>query len=129
MKQTFTIPQKLVTLNEYTHKHWQATGKDKKDMTYLCTLYMGKLVPIEAPVKITCFWKYWNRAKDLGNVEFGKKFIEDALQQKGIITNDNSNVIIAHEDYFIRSKDEGVTIILETVEKDYCERKWEELNG
>jgi len=125
----FKIPHRLSRLNEYikTERGGKEKGniyysgrykanKIKQDETTLCSYYIPN-IKIDYPIKITYTWTIKIMSNDLGNVAFGQKFIEDAMQHKGLIRNDNLTVIKEFTHKFIKGDNEGVEVEI---------KKWEE---
>lgn len=115
----FTIPHRLVRFNEYTNinRHNRYKGASmKKDQTNLCGYYIPK-AKIDYPVEITYIWTVKSMANDLGNVQVGNKFIEDAMVAKGFLPDDNLKWVkrIVHE--YKQGKKEKVEVIV---------RRWED---
>lgn len=92
MMQFFTIPGKLSGYNQLTEGHWAKQHKLKSgDMKTVCWIIREHYIrPIsgKAAIKITCYEP--NKKRDPSNVRAGaEKIILDALQNMGIIKNDN----------------------------------------
>lgn len=118
MKQTFTIPHRLTTLNEYINaerSNKYKAAKIKKQETQTAFIFTGKLKPMKSPIKVTCYWHYKNKNRDLDNVAYAKKYIMDSLQQRGTIKNDNSSNIIEYHDIFVHDSEEKVIVEMEEV--------------
>ncbi len=115
----FTIPHRLVRLNEYTdinrYNRYQG-AKMKKYQTHLCKPYIPNM-KLDYPVVITYVWTVKSLANDLGNIQIGNKFIEDAMVAKGFIPDDNLKWIKRIEHDFVKGKDEQVKVIV---------RRWED---
>lgn len=110
----FTIPHRLVRFNEYTdiNRHNRFKGaKMKKEQTALCKWYIPK-IKIDYPVEITYIWTVKTLKNDLGNVQVGNKFIEDAMVETGFLPDDSLLWIkkITHE--YRKGKKEQVEVIV-----------------
>lgn len=57
------------------------------------------------PVRIIYHWYSKDRRKDIDNVAFAKKFINDALVDTGILKNDGRKCISGFEDFFYIDKE------------------------
>lgn len=89
---TIIIPGRLPGYNELTHGHWAKCQNIKDDAMELVgwVVKAEKVQPVrgKALVKITCFEP--NKKRDPSNVRSGaEKVVLDALQNQGIIRNDN----------------------------------------
>ncbi|WP_066689097.1 RusA family crossover junction endodeoxyribonuclease [Christensenella intestinihominis] len=110
----FKIPFRLPGLNEFLraakgNKYQAARIKKCVDQDIALFLH-GK---VERPVHVTFVWLEPNRRRDKDNVAFGKKFILDALQKKGVLPDDGNKWISGFTDEFIYRKGEGVIVTLE----------------
>ena len=95
MKQAFMIPGRLAGLNDFvaaanSNRHkYNALKRAEQDRVILFCRTSG-IKPVDKPVNIviTCYEP--NMKRDKSNVRSGaEKIIEDALQDAGIIRNDN----------------------------------------
>lgn len=116
---SFTIPHRLVRLNEYIRAergNRYAAAKIKREQTDLCGWYIPK-VKVNDPVEIKMIWTVKNFANDPDNVSMGAKFILDAMVGKGMIPKDNLTMVkgLMHE--FKRGKNEQVEVRV---------RRWED---
>lgn len=117
-----TIPMKLPSLNEYIsackikHGNWNK-GNDMKQTTQAEMIYYLRSLPkFQKPIKIKFIWvSTKSDRRDLDNIAFGKKFILDALQQAGRLSNDNRKHVIGFTDEFIYGNE--YQVILEIEEK------------
>lgn len=102
----FTIPFRLPGLNEYTklnRGNRYGANKKKQDLEQkIGWIAMSQLggVKITEKVKIEYLWVEENRRRDLDNISFAKKFIQDALVKVGILRNDGWNEIAFSIDRF-----------------------------
>lgn len=97
------IPLKLPSLNEYINKcryNRFAGATMKKQIQSDIGWYIKKLPHYSKPVKITFTWHEANNKRDLDNICYAKKFILDAMQECGVIDNDNRKCVVAFEDRF-----------------------------
>lgn len=102
-----TIPMKLASLNEYINAckiqrgRWNAGNQMKQQTQAEMVYYLRKLPKFEKPVRINFIWiSEKGDRRDLDNIAFGKKFILDALQQAGRLTNDNRKHVVGFTDSF-----------------------------
>lgn len=118
-----TIPMKLPSLNEYVNecrRNKFAGSTMKKRVQADIIWYLKKLPKYDKPIFIKFTWIEANRKRDLDNVCFAKKFILDAMQELGIIPNDNSKYVTGFTDIFLYADDPAVTveIIEEEIDND-----------
>ena len=84
-------------LNEYINEQRRsiyAGAKAKRKQTDIvrACIKAARLQPYACPVEIRIVWiegKRKGKVRDIDNVRFGAKFVLDALQEEGIIPNDN----------------------------------------
>ena len=109
---TFTIPtngnNKLPSLNDYIRAERERIGARgkfltkgavmKKEWQQYISIYIRKSlrgVKIEKPVVIHYHYYEQNRKRDIGNIHAPcQKFVEDALQDCGVLANDNQKYVI-----------------------------------
>lgn len=121
---TFFIPGKLPGLNEYTranrtHRQKGAKLKDETDQ-YVAYCVMNKLrgLEIKNPVHIKYTWIEENQKRDLDNIAFAKKFIQDALVKLGVLENDGWRCVIGFSDEFKVDKyNPGVEVTIKEVDE------------
>lgn len=108
----FIIQGRLAGLNEYTkacraNRYVGARMKEdneRKVKYAIMTSHVG-LVKLERKVKITYRWYEENKRRDLDNIAFAKKFIQDALVEWGTLQGDGWRHIIGFSDEFYIDKD------------------------
>lgn len=119
----FFIKNELTDFNTYLgaiNKHYLKGNKIKKSETervyWECK--SQKIRPItKFPVKITYTWFSKNLKKDIDNVAFAKKFINDGIVLAGLLPNDGRKYINSFEDKFeISIEEPGVLVELSTVQ-------------
>ncbi len=123
MKQVFVIPGKLPTLNDYVkacrgNKYGSNRSKRQIQDYIAVQVRLSKLQPVQGPVHVTFVWKEENRRRDKDNVAFAKKFILDALQECGILPNDNNRYVLGFTDVFEYMGNASVEVILEERESE-----------
>lgn len=99
MKQAFTIPGRLCSLNEYVnaaHSAWKRTKlKQEQQARVIEAARQADIVPMEPPIGVRVTYyegraKKGQRVRDLDNVSgAGNKFILDALVEIGIVPDDS----------------------------------------
>lgn len=102
MEQTFEIPGRFVSLNEFyrMHRYEQHVTKEEHDgRVALCAKAAG-IKPARGRITYHVHWVEQNRKRDLDNVAFGKKFVQDGLVKAGIIPNDTHHEIEGFSDSF-----------------------------
>lgn len=102
MRQRFEIPGRFPGLNEFYRfsPQKQARVKSECDELVAWCAKAARLTPYSAPVRYRCTWVEQNRRRDLDNIAFAKKFIQDGLVKAGIIRNDTHHEISGFEDAF-----------------------------
>lgn len=113
IKQTasLTIYGRLTGLNEYTlarnsSRYRGNTLKQKNEaliMGYIMEQLQG--VSFSGKVHITYKWYEESRRRDLDNIAFAKKFIQDALVKSGVLAGDGWKHIGGFTDEFYIDKD------------------------
>jgi len=103
------IKGELKGLNDYTlanrrNKYAGASIK-KRETEYIASIFTFKPKVEKYPIKIIFTWHIHNRAKDLDNVSFAKKYILDGMVKAKIIQSDNLTKIIAFEDQSVIVKE------------------------
>lgn len=108
MRYKITIPGRLPGLNDFLNKAKSRKGKiianaQKKsieeDIRAIALTQLG-LTKFKEPVTINYKWIEPNKRRDLDNIAFGKKFINDALVGAGMLKNDGWSNIKAISDEF-----------------------------
>ena len=124
MKYTFTIAGKLSNLNDYTkacrtNRFLGAKMKDENEKIVL--FYINeqlKDVRIEKKVFISYKWYESNMKRDLDNIAFAKKFIQDALVQSEVLKNDGWKNISGFKDsFYIDKEDPRIVVEIEELEE------------
>lgn len=105
-----TIQGELVDLNSYIgalNSHRYVGSKTKKEQTELCAMYAMKCKEEikQFPVHITYKWYTKNKRKDIDNVSFSKKFINDGLVLAGILPDDSRKYVQGFTDEFYIDKE------------------------
>lgn len=95
----FVIEGRLDSLNEYTkanrtNRYQGASMKSRNEKIVLIAIREAKLKRVmKYPVELQITWYEPNKRRDLDNIVFAVKFIQDALVSAGIIENDSQKYI------------------------------------
>lgn len=123
MNQTFRIEGTLPGLNEYTRanrgKDYHAGARMKKQTENMIIVFIraARLLPVQTRVRIRYRWIDANRKRDLDNIAFAKKFVQDALVKAGTLAGDSREYIVGFEDSFAIDKARpGVEVTIEEVD-------------
>lgn len=119
MMHQFYIPFRLSGLNEYTLKcrsnRFAGAACKSKNEKY-CIQSIHEQIPdlhITAPVKLHFTWHEKTKRRDLDNVAFAKKFIQDSLVQTGVLNGDNHRYVKGFTDDFVYDGRDGVEVVIE----------------
>ena len=111
-KQTasFTIYGRLSGLNEYTracrcNKYAGAKMKEQNEVKVMLAAMAEDKVSFSGKVHITYKWYEKNKRRDLDNIAFAKKFIQDALVRCEILQGDSWQYVVGFEDKFFIDKE------------------------
>lgn len=94
---------------ERTNRYKGADAKKKQTNIAYALLPKIKLSP---PVHIVYNWYVKNKRKDLDNIAFAKKFINDGIVKKGLLPNDGWQDIAGFTDNFFVDKNERVELLI-----------------
>lgn len=115
-----TIPGRLPNLNEYIRMeraNRQAAASLKRKTENKIGLLIKQQLPgvrITKPVVLIYTWCEANRKRDLDNIAFAHKFVQDALVDTGVLGGDGWKHIMGFRDMFIVDKDRPrVEVIIE----------------
>lgn len=102
MRQQFEIPGRFVGLNEFYRMNPYEQGKVKRehDNRVAMSAKAARIKPYERRIRYHVLWVEQNHRRDLDNVAFAKKFVQDGLVKAGIIRNDTSHEIAGFSDDF-----------------------------
>ena len=107
MEYLLTIPGTLNNLNDYisaerTNRHKGAKMKASNgDIVTVAISRCMKGVKIEKPVFMEYLWVEPNRRRDLDNISsFGRKVIQDALVDTGVLKDDGWKYVVGFSDKF-----------------------------
>ena len=113
--QIFKISDRLPGLNEYINacrRNKFAGAKMKKDADNLVCWFISiaHLEPITEPIKLIFEWHIKKDKRDLDNIAFAKKFILDALQETGMLPNDNKKYVQGFVDKFFYDSENEIVV-------------------
>ena len=107
----FTILGRLDGLNAYTTKNRTnpyagAKMKHQNEKVVIYYIRKAKLKKVEKfPIKLKIKWYEPNKRRDVDNICFAVKFIQDALVKEGIIPDDSQQYITSIEHEVLVDKD------------------------
>ncbi len=120
-----TIPMRLPSLNEFiaackVHRgRWNKGNDMKQETQQAISWYLRRLPQFKKPIKIKFIWVSERGDKrDLDNICFAKKFILDALQECGKITNDNRKHVCGFLDDFMWGSNYEVRLEIEELKDE-----------
>lgn len=107
MEYLLTIPGTLPNLNDYiaaerANRHKGAKMKaDSGNIVAVAIRQCLRGVKIEKPVEMNYFWYEPNKRRDKDNISsFGRKVIQDALVQCGVLKDDGWKYVVGFSDRF-----------------------------
>lgn len=118
MNQTFEIPFRLPSLNEYVNanrRNRYAGAKLKKDIERdICfAIKAAKLQPVTGPCIVKMTFTEPNRRRDVDNVESAKKYVLDALVSSGILQGDSPKYVSSAPSFTAYGDQAKVTVELQ----------------
>lgn len=106
MEYLLTIPGKLPGLNDYiaaerTNRHKGAKMKADYGNLVSCEIRrcLGS-IHIDNPVFMEYRWIEKSKRRDLDNITFGRKIIQDALVSTGVLKDDGWKYVVGFSDRF-----------------------------
>lgn len=134
--QTFFVPGPLPGLNDLvawakrrdgkvgrSGKRWSAYAEQKRawERAIFVAIRNAKVAPSPGPVFIGYVWHEANKRRDPSNIAAGgRKLIEDALVQAGILRDDGWRSIAGFSDRFAMARKlPGVWVSIEEVRDDH----------
>ena len=110
MKNKFTIYGRLPSLNEYVlanrgNKYAGASMKKRAERAILNALSVSGINYQPEPISLHITWFEPNNRRDLDNIQFGTKFIQDAMVKAGIIKDDSRKYVVGLEHHVFTDKD------------------------
>ena len=122
-----TIPMRLPSCNEYINacrNNKYMANAMKKNVQEEIGWYLMKLPKFKKPIRIKFIWVSEPKDKrDLDGICFAKKFILDALQECGKISNDNRKNVTGFSDEFIFGNRYEVIVEIEELKTFKLEEK------
>lgn len=121
----FNIPHKLPSLNEYQlacRSHWAVGAKMKKGVQQQIRACIQQataaqeLRPVEGACVVHFVWYEKTKRRDADNIVSAKKYILDALQESGVLPNDNRKYVKGFTDKIADATFDGVRVDIEPVE-------------
>lgn len=108
----FIIPGRLPSLNDYTKVNRGKRGyilanKMKQDLEEKIAWYAKSQLPglrLTSKVEIEYLWVESNRRRDLDNIAYAKKHIQDALVKAEILADDGWTEVVGFSDRFAVDK-------------------------
>lgn len=122
MSSKFIIYGRLDGLNEYVlaNRSNKYAGNEMKHRNEnLISMYIRqfKVKRVDKyPVKLKIVWYEANKKRDIDNITFATKFIQDALVKSGILKNDNQSCVNEVEHHVCVDKD-NARIEVEIIEE------------
>lgn len=112
-----TIDYRLSNWNETTNANrknkYMGASLKKKEMNIIKMFLIGKPKITKYPIKLNCTWYVKNLASDLDNKSL--KSVLDAMQEVGILENDNCKHIQEINHKVIKSNKDYLEIELEEI--------------
>lgn len=102
MRQSFEVPGRFPSLNEWCRMgaFEQNRVKEECDGRVAWAAMAARIRPCRRPIRYHVLWVEQNRRRDLDNVAFGKKFVQDGLVKAGVLANDSHHEIRGFGDSF-----------------------------
>lgn len=120
MAQSFTIQGELTDLNSFlkavnSNRFVGAKIKATETARAKLSAQKAKLKPAtEYPVYISYHWYSKNRKKDIDNIAYAKKYINDGLVEAGVLKNDGQKYVAGFRDnFYIDETNPRVEIFIE----------------
>lgn len=123
MQYTLIVKGRLDNLNDYTsacRTNQYKGGQMKAKNENVCKLHIKSQlrgVRIEKKVYMRYRWFEKDRRRDLDNVSsFGRKVIQDALVECGVLKNDGwKNIVGFSDDFFVDPKNPRIEVDIEEI--------------
>lgn len=126
MEYMLTIPGRLDNLNNYIaaerancHKGAKMKAANRKIVVVAIRRCM-KGVRIKKPVFMKYTWYEENKRRDLDNISsFGRKVIQDALVDTGVLKDDGWQYVVGFSDQFeVDKENPRIEVLIKEVKKD-----------
>lgn len=111
------IPGRFPSLNEFYRMgpHEQSRVKRECDELVAWCARAQRLPRIKRPVSLSITWVEANDRRDLDNVAFATKFVQDGLVKAGVLENDTKRHVRAlHHGFEIDRRDPRVVVEIGT---------------
>lgn len=125
MEYRITIQGRLSGLNEYiaaerANRYKAAKLKRENEAVVMIAIKQQlRNVKIEKPVYMEYTWVEKNKRRDLDNITFGRKIIQDSLVKAGILKDDGWKYILGFSDRFqVDRENPRIEVIIKEVEKN-----------
>lgn len=104
------IQGELIDLNKYINaeraNRLKAARIKKQETTKCAIAFMPiRTKKLKLPIRLHITWVCKDKRKDLDNIMFAKKFIQDGMVQSGLLKNDGWNEIAGYVETFEVDKD------------------------
>lgn len=124
MEYLLTIPGTLPNLNDYisaerTNRHKGAKMKaENGNIVAFAIRQCLRGVRIEKPVYMEYAWYEPNKRRDLDNISsFGRKVIQDALVQCGVLKDDGWKYVVGFSDRFeVNKENPRIEVLIKEIE-------------
>lgn len=102
MRQTFVIEGRFPSLDEFYRMspHEQERVKHECDERVAWSVKAAHVMPYSVPIRYSVLWIEPNRQRDLDNIAFGKKFVQNGLLKARILANDTHRELVGFSDEF-----------------------------
>lgn len=122
MEYLLTIPGRLSGLNEYIaaersnrYKGAKLKADNEKIILYAIRQCM-RGVRINRPVFMEYTWVEKNKRRDKDNITFGRKFVQDALKNAGVLKDDGWNEVVGFSDRFeVDKEDPHIDVLIKEI--------------
>lgn len=126
MEYLLTIPGRLDNLNDFIRADKASRykgGEMKADNEKIVSAYISQClcgVKIQKPVYMEYTWFEKNKRRDLDNISsFGRKVIQDALVNNGVLKNDGWKEIKGFSDkFFVDADNPRIEVLIREVEHE-----------
>lgn len=123
MEYLLTIPGRLCGLNEYIaaerynrHKAAKMKADYGNIVSREISLCLGR-IRIDKPVFMEYRWVERNKRRDLDNITFGRKIIQDSLVQCGVLKDDGWKYVVGFSDRFdVDKNNPRIEVLIREVE-------------
>lgn len=102
MSQRFVIPGRFISFNDFDGMDRFERREYKKvaDEMVWAAVKQFHIRPYSKPIMYSILWVEQSHRRDLDNIAFAKKFIQDGLVKAGIIKDDSGRYIKGFSDSF-----------------------------